>query len=86
MLKAGAPVGFQLKQMERLKNSIAKSQPIWGKMMAIQAQGESRFAQVLKYEKHFRDLLAEGKITEDVGLGLTFLTDANRESSIVLDV
>ncbi|KAL0065558.1 hypothetical protein AAF712_007469 [Marasmius tenuissimus] len=86
MLKAGAPVGFMLKQMERLRDTIPKTQPIWGKMMSIQQAGESRFEHVLKYEKHFRDLLAEGKITEDVGLGLTFLTDDNRDSSIVLDI
>ncbi|KAK1222349.1 hypothetical protein PQX77_014799 [Marasmius sp. AFHP31] len=86
MLKAGAPVGLMLKQMERLRDTIPKTQPIWGKMMSIQQAGESRFEHVLKYEKHFRDLLAEGKITEDVGLGLTFLTDDNRDSSIVLDI
>ncbi|KAL0575571.1 hypothetical protein V5O48_006415 [Marasmius crinis-equi] len=71
MLEAGAPVGLQLKYMQKLRESIAKAQPIWGKRMSIETRGK-QFEHILKYEKEYRKLLAEGKITEDDKVGEVF--------------
>ncbi|KAG7091316.1 hypothetical protein E1B28_010360 [Marasmius oreades] len=64
MIKAGAPVGVQLKCMEKLRLSIERMGQIWGKMLSAQ-QREYDFVGVLGWEEKYKRLLAEGEITED---------------------
>ncbi|KAL0575570.1 hypothetical protein V5O48_006414 [Marasmius crinis-equi] len=84
MLEAGAPVGLQLEYIQKLRESLINAQPIWGKKMSIEARGE-KFEHIFRYEKEYRKLLAEGKITEDDGLGVQWLNDTEDppENSVV---
>ncbi|KAF9259390.1 hypothetical protein L218DRAFT_933775 [Marasmius fiardii PR-910] len=70
MLEGAAAVGEVLRALKRLRSAIPKAEMIWASLMSKYGHQE-RSQRVLSYEPKLRQLLNEGKITENYGMCIT---------------